>query len=394
MACFVFSLFSIGSLLYLAAPFIWIGFVLFGLLITFSLSVKSSTCKAVIFNLSVAILAVTIFECYLYFQQDTNCFYKGSYICSDYYQKDDLLGYAPKKNIKITSEKYLNNQCLYKVEYTINDIGLRVSSPIETTKDKEENKYCILFFGGSFTFGEGINDDESLPYQVSIHTPKNSYKTYNFGFHGYGPHQMLSAIEHGRVKKIVKCSKKVIIIYQAIKDHFYRAQGLRSWDKHGPEYQLDKDNQLVYKGSFDVNYFLPIVLINQLEKSYLYNQFFYNKQEYITEKTTHLFQSIITHSKNYAKNQFSNISFHVIYWDNEGKDTTITNMFEQLKKEGVQVHFITHIISDIKLNESKYFIQSDGHPNSTANEIISKYINEKILPINKKNEKDVDTNAK
>jgi hypothetical protein len=55
-------------------------------------------------------------------------------------------------------------------------------------------------FGCSFTFREGVEDREAMPYLVG---ELSKYIVYNFGFHGYGAHQMLSALEYGIVDRIV-----------------------------------------------------------------------------------------------------------------------------------------------------------------------------------------------
>ena len=76
--------------------------------------------------------------------------------------------------------------------YTIGPNGLRVSPPYEEVADVP----CALFFGGSFTFGTGVEDDEALPYVAGI-LSEGKYRVYNFGYRGYGPHQMLAALESG-----------------------------------------------------------------------------------------------------------------------------------------------------------------------------------------------------
>ena len=52
-------------------------------------------------------------------------------------------------------------------------------------------------------FGAGLNDTEAMPYQVGLKT-NGEYRIYNFGVNAYGPHHMLSALEHGFVENIIK----------------------------------------------------------------------------------------------------------------------------------------------------------------------------------------------
>ena len=52
-------------------------------------------------------------------------------------------------------------------------------------------------------FGAGLNDTEAMPYQVGLKT-NGDYRIYNFGVNAYGPHHMLSALEHGYVENILR----------------------------------------------------------------------------------------------------------------------------------------------------------------------------------------------
>lgn len=84
---------------------------------------------------------------------------------------NDILGYAPRSRNTIVSKKYRDEQLLYDVTYTIGDDGLRITPKYELI----ELNQCVVFFGGSFTFGEGLNDEESMPYLVGKLSKFNTY---------------------------------------------------------------------------------------------------------------------------------------------------------------------------------------------------------------------------
>jgi hypothetical protein len=123
--------------------------------------------------------------------------------------RHEILGYAPLPNTRPHHIKYYKDELIFDVVYTIDANGLRKSPPYEPGKDPGS----ILFFGDSFTFGEGVKDEETLPYLTGVKA-RGNYHIYNFGFRGYGTHQMLSAIEHGMVENLVKEPPK-FVIYQA-----------------------------------------------------------------------------------------------------------------------------------------------------------------------------------
>ena len=60
--------------------------------------------------------------------------------------------------------------------------GLRVEPPLAPSHGDR----CVLFFGCSYTFGEGVNDTETLPYRTGV-LAEGLLRMINFGLHSYGP---------------------------------------------------------------------------------------------------------------------------------------------------------------------------------------------------------------
>ncbi|OFZ80907.1 MAG: hypothetical protein A2583_05605 [Bdellovibrionales bacterium RIFOXYD1_FULL_53_11] len=166
----------------------------------------------------------------------------GTYFEFHRYFKDDWqLGAVPYKSHRVTAKKTIDERVLYDVVYTIDENGLR-HTPIPSDK----RNLAVLFFGDSMTFGEGVNDNETFPAAFQSLTKK--YRAFNFGFHGYGPHQMLRALEIGHERGIIKGYKPAYIIYVTHSDHIDRAAGRASWDIIGPRYEPDGRGYVVYSG--------------------------------------------------------------------------------------------------------------------------------------------------
>src|SRR3984957_9673624 len=79
---------------------------------------------------------------------------------------------------------------IYSVNYTIDRDLLR-----QTLSCKKGS--AIVFFGCSFTFGEGVNDDQTLPQNFANQLDRK-VRVLNLGFSGYGPQQFLREEETGR----------------------------------------------------------------------------------------------------------------------------------------------------------------------------------------------------
>ena len=77
-------------------------------------------------------------------------------------QKDELLGYKPRPNARMASKMKLKGREIYNVTYSTDAYSRRVT-PVRAVGQADK---FILFFGCSFTFGAGVQNDETLPFFV------------------------------------------------------------------------------------------------------------------------------------------------------------------------------------------------------------------------------------
>ena len=236
---------SAASVAWLPLPFVWVFLSWAAAAGIAASATPRAGWRALWFNVAAVAVAFAGFEAWLWIQdaRADGTRTEGT-ITSGYFQSDNLLGYVPAKGVTVTARKYHGSVRLYDAVYTIGADGLRIP-PISGV----EPRGCVLFFGDSVTFGEGVNDTETMPYQAGLKTG-GRFRVHNFGFHGYGPHQMLAALEGGRVAGIIRCVP-THVIYQAIVPHVQRVSGLTTWDRHGPRYMPSADGGVVLAGHFD-----------------------------------------------------------------------------------------------------------------------------------------------
>lgn len=99
------------------------------------------------------------------------------------FERDELLGY------RNTSGQYkIIQNGLLEFTATNNSDGHRITS----TKPNDSLPACWIF-GCSFTYGWGVNDEESFPFQLQQRIPEN--QIINFGIPGQGIYQNLLALE-------------------------------------------------------------------------------------------------------------------------------------------------------------------------------------------------------
>lgn len=136
------------------------------------------------------------------------------------------------------------NKTLYDCTYSFDDLGRRTTiSSDSLIKDK-----VALFFGDAMAFGEGVNDNETLP---SLFEKNNiEYRGYNYGFLGYGPSHMLLEISSDRFKQEFKGKKgKVFFVYRD--DAIKVSVGKVPWLEGSPKYTY-KEDKLTHSGEYSL----------------------------------------------------------------------------------------------------------------------------------------------
>jgi hypothetical protein len=387
------SLAAYASLQTSTVPFVWFWLVWFVACLYFGLTAGSSLSKAIWINLSAVALALVLGELYLW---KTKIVKTNSYCCDDlYFVRDDDLGAIPRKDFAATHVKTVNAVPIYNVTYTIDSNGLRIPPP----HDGPNVGRSILFFGCSYTMGDGVEDNETLPYMTGLLT-HGSYAIYNFGFHGYGPQQMLAGLETGRVRNIVTVPPHYII-YQAIPYHMERVAGLMTWFPHAPRYRRGDDGRVVPDGHLDtvpdetrysrIEQFwrkrgaTGEALSKTLRKSFIYDKLVAPLRK-LSSEDVRLYLDVVLQAKAEAARQYPDSEFHIILWDNMFVQHDflqfLPQVLDELRNKHVPVHLVSEIIPDYDAGapNTKYEIHRyDGHPNPFTYRLIATYVAKHIL---------------
>lgn len=240
---------------------IFLGFLTF-LLIFIGVKVKINVVKHILFNVAAIVFCLLIYEGVILNEKKIITEILGSY-SSDYYGTDSILGYGPKKDTTITSTKLINGDTIYNVKYTIKN---RIR---ETPNSYEQSNNFRIFIGCSQTFGEGLNNNETLPFYFNELSNKR-FNIRNYSFHGYGSHQAFAIVENILFKDsvLLSNSENVIVFYNFYYVHIARAAGYSSWDHVGPRYEVE-DGILVYQGSLATKYYRqdsPNIIVKAYQK--------------------------------------------------------------------------------------------------------------------------------
>ena len=161
---------------------------------------------------------------------------------------DRVLGYAPKPNIKSGTRLTSDDNLIFDFTYHTDAYRRRIVPGQTDSADHFDR--ALLFFGGSYAFGEGVSDEETLPSQVAAWYPDTH--AYNYAFSGYGPSQILARLESYPVAEEV-LESDVAAVYVFIPNHVRRVIGALSvitWSRHAPYYRPSDDGSVYRAGSF------------------------------------------------------------------------------------------------------------------------------------------------
>ncbi|MGH6823697.1 MAG: SGNH/GDSL hydrolase family protein, partial [Methylocella sp.] len=155
-----------------------------------------------------------------------------------------VVGWGPEHPGRFHAEKRdpKTGAVIYVADYTIDANLLRQTI-------SGEKGTAIVFFGDSFTFGDGVNDAETLP-QAFADLLDRKVRVLNLGFTGYGPQQFLRELETGLFDPLIG-SRPRLFIFMTAAWHAERTACKASWTPHAPRYALE-NGQIVFKGPCNV----------------------------------------------------------------------------------------------------------------------------------------------
>jgi hypothetical protein len=285
---------------------------------------------------------------------------------------DDVLGWRmPSGTMEAT--EYRGERTIYDVRYSIDSSGWRVTSHHRTGEGRE----CVLFFVDSFTFGEGVNDDEALPSLVSRQVDER-FRVFSLSAPGYGAEHMLATIESGKVEAL-RC-RPAHAIYQAQVHHVFRAAGMgNSW--RAPRYELDEHGAPRSKGPGRA---LPVVglLERQLGKSHLYRAL--APARWPSSSDVKRYLAIVRRSKTLLEERYPGMRFSILVWGTTSLSRANPALYDEFYRGILKIVPDAPLAEDILPGYRSHPLQfqldaADPHPSAAANRALARYIVDSLL---------------
>lgn len=159
-----------------------------------------------------------------------------------FYQLVDDVGFIPRAKTQMARSEVERRTFAHDVIYTTGPDHFRVTPEAAATADG-----CVLVFGNSFSFGDGVADDETYAAQI-VKQSQGRVATHNFAVSGWGPHQFLAGLQSGRFQRSVRC-KPTDAVFLMIPSLIWRTAGVTNpWDTNGPRYRLGADDRPMRDG--------------------------------------------------------------------------------------------------------------------------------------------------
>jgi len=305
----------------------------------------------------VAILAFGAWKRYQSTQVPISSFrMEGSYAAGFFDKNVDDVGFIAEANRHVTSRKLMGDQVIYDAVYTTGSDHFRVVPTAAENPDR-----CVLLFGDSFTFGEGVNDDETSAAQI-VRKSEGHVAAKSLGIGGWGPHQFLAGLQSGRFQKAITCTP-TDAFYLMIPTQIVRAAGRGQWDTHGPLFRLGTDGRPIRDGNFDT------------DRSYSWRQLV-GLNRLTSGEEADLTAAILVEGTRQLKGQYPGIRFRVILWDSDREFPTdvLERALHGMTAGGLEVHSMEEVIPRFAEVWPQYAIPYEGHPLPRAYERIAAFI--------------------
>lgn len=325
---------------------------------------------AIAVNLAAAVIALLAFDVWRRAQPVPGMGHRieGTSALNFYEEVDDV-GYVPWPNRSATARKVLDGQTIYDVTYTIGADSFRVA-PRPSSAEA-----CVLLFGDSNTFGEGVNDNETFAWLLAQQSG-GRIAVHNFAVSGWGPHQMLAGLQSGRFARALQC-RPTHAVFTFIPEQVARVAGRTSWDTHGPRYAL-KDGKVVREGNFDTPG-LPARPVPDLDEGILTWRRLVGVDGMGTPEEADLAAAVLIEAARELERLAPGLKLHVLFWKDE-PNALMDSIATKLAAAGLVLHRPEAIIPGWSRAWRQWVLSPlDRHPNARAHAGVADYVAREIV---------------
>ena len=295
---------------------------------------------------------------------------------AEIHQYEPYLGYRPVANQQLTGTMTYGDEHVYTATYSFDEYSRRITPDPYPDRSRET---ALLVFGGSFAFGSGVEDDETLAYRLAEHAP--DLHVYNYAYGGWGVQQMLALLEQPGFGDQV-AERRARIIYVYIPAHIGRTTGsLRNvtwFGRHFPCYEYDRETDAVRRiGSFAEAWPKRMALYDLIAKEQVARYVYWDYPRIGAVQLDHV-AAVFVEAKRVVETKFENVGFDVVIFPEHPNNSTRANeIVPYLEKRGVGVIDCSSLFDT---GESEFLIPRDLHPTAKAHAELADAVMKEIGP--------------
>lgn len=299
---------------------------------------------------------------------------KSKQLPASYANFDDhhVLVPNPSQRVRSVLRDTVSGTNVYDVHYTIDSTARRLTPQSDLAKRTRH----LLFLGCSLAFGEGVEDDETLPANLARLAP--DYHVYNLGFHAYSPAALWLRSQYGDLMDHINESEGMAI-YLFFDGHVHRVFGAMSvvatWGAGLPYLTFDQQGVPTFRGTFEKNRRWTTLFYNFFWRTQT-RQFLDLDFPNLTQVSYfRKFGQLVSHMKNVYSERTGSKKFYVVFYPG-------TRFAEGLRPEldrlGIPyLDYSDLLIHTVTLKPTR--IPIDTHPTPEAHRIMAELINRDLL---------------
>ncbi|MEY4541731.1 MAG: hypothetical protein RLZZ306_3488 [Bacteroidota bacterium] len=235
---------------------------------------------------------------------------------------DDTLGYKAKPNWQFQWQPAGGNK---RLNFSTDPLSRRIVPKNDSAKNVRD-KYA-LFLGCSYTYGDGVSNDETMPY--FFEQKAQNHLAQNYGFMGYSPLQSLALFQHRNLRKEIK-QQNGFAVYTFINDQIDRVIPASRWVElmKGRFPSLDLQT-MTTDGIFLKKHHIVYDFVHWGGNTNTAQYFRIGYPKNHNDTHYQLVVDILKKTKQEYKSQFENDNFYVIIFPGSPLKPSMKTMFDQ-----------------------------------------------------------------
>lgn len=276
---------------------------------------------------------------------------------SVWHDSDPIVGYRPRPNTTVDMLATYGDEIVFHQTYTIDASGARL------TPGSRAEGPTYLFIGDSFTFGEGLADDQTLASNFARGLRHGGH-VVNLGVLGYAPSHLVRAIETGLYDRYVVGKVAAVVTWIAA-TQLPRLTGDGGWLGSSPRFVLE-NGKLRHTGTFnEYRWTHPMAGLSYLGRTYLASVA-RTETPALEDEQHALFVALMARLRDLVRERY-NAPLIVIYdWPDHEEpyavDLRHIPTFYAIRDLGMPMVSIRKIIGRSD-QWSNFLFPHDGHPN-------------------------------